>query len=174
MVHHLAPLARGVTDASTAWLARFARAPPRGDTRERTFENAYLEYASLVGLARDTGIDLWFLMDPLEDNPDRSMADYYGNYVRTLAASLFFPEVSKYETMPWPTRIFGRVPDEFATTICTVVGALADIQNHAEWSITGASADATSVADSLQWQRGILCLRPTATDSACLRYMASP
>lgn len=127
----------------------------RGDTRERTFENAYLEYASLVGLARDTGIDLWFLMDPLEDNPDRSMADYYGNYVRTLAASLFFPEVSKYETMPWPTRIFGRVPDEFATTICTVVGALADIQNHAEWSITPERAPiATFVADSLQWQRG--------------------
>jgi hypothetical protein len=127
----------------------------RGDRRERTFENAYLEYASLLGLARDTGIDLWFLMDPLEDNPDRTMADYYGNYVRTLAASLFFPEVSKFETMPWPTRIFGRVPGEFATTICTVVGALGDIQNHPEWQLTPDRAPiATFVADSLQWQRG--------------------
>lgn len=127
----------------------------RGDRRERTFENGYLEYASLVGLTRDTGIDLWFLMDPLEDNPDRTMEDYYGNYVRTLAASLFFPEVTKFETMPWPTRIFGRVPDEFATTICTVVNALGDIQNHPSWLLTPQRAPiATFVADSLQWQRG--------------------
>jgi len=127
----------------------------RGSTAERTFENAYLEYASLVGLARDTGVDLWFLMDPLEDNPDRTMADYIGNYARTLCASLFFPEVDRFEVMPWPTRIFGHVPDEYATTICTVVNALGDIQDHPDWKLDPDRAPiATFIADSLQLQRG--------------------
>lgn len=133
-----------------------ARSPVRlrGAEAERTFENAYLEYASLVGLARGLPTELWFLMDPLEDNPNRTMEDYFDNYRRTLCAALFFPEVDCYEVMPWPTRIFGRVPDEFATVICSVVGVLADIQNHAESDISPKRPGiATFVADSLQWQR---------------------
>jgi hypothetical protein len=126
----------------------------RGVARERTFETAYLEYASLVGLTRDTGINLWFLMDPLEDNPDRTMEDYLTNYQRTLCASLFFPEVDSFEVMPWPARIFGRVPPEFATIIDSVVTSLADMQNQKESRLAPERpALATFVADSLQWQR---------------------
>ncbi len=146
----------------------------RGEVRERTFETGYLEYASAFGLARGTGAELWFLMDPLEDNPDRTMEDYLENYRRTLCASLFFPEVDKFEVMPWPTRIFGRVPDEFATVVCTVVGALADIQNQPESSHTPERVPlATFVADSLQMQRR----DPAASDfdsffGLCLPFVA--
>ena len=64
-----------------------------GITAERTFENAFLEYSSLYNLTRGTDKRMWFLMDPLEDNPDRTMEDYHTNYEKTLVASLLFPEV---------------------------------------------------------------------------------
>jgi hypothetical protein len=134
-----------------------ARSPCRyeGVTTERTFENGYLEYSSLYNLMRGTGKRLWFLMDPLEDNPDRSMDDYQTNYEKTLIASLMFPGVDAYEVMPWPTRIYGRVPDQFATKIGTVVNMLSDIHNQKSSELdAGTQGIVTFVADSMAWQRG--------------------
>ncbi len=128
---------------------------------ERTFENAYLEYSSLYNLMRGTGKRVWFLMDPLEDNPDRSMEDYQTNYEKTLVASLMFPEVDEYEVMPWPERIFGRVPPEFATKIMTIVTMLGDMHNQKDSELdAGTQGIATFVADSMAWQRG----EPHASD----------
>ncbi|PJB61775.1 MAG: hypothetical protein CO096_27455 [Armatimonadetes bacterium CG_4_9_14_3_um_filter_66_14] len=151
-------LATGEVDAVVAqvWTGT-ARTPVpyAGQRRERTFENGFLEYASCVGLTRDLPVDLWFLMDPLEDNPDRTMEDYHGNYLRTLAASLMFPEVTRFETMPWPTRIFGRVPDDFATEICSVINVLSDMQNQHESRLeSGTTGIGTFLSDSAMWQRG--------------------
>ncbi len=100
-----------------------------GKNETRTFEAAYLEYSSLANLTRGTGKKMWFLMDPLEDNPDRTMEDYHTNYEKTLVASLLFPDVGHYEVMPWPDRIYGRVPDEFATEISSIINALEDMHN---------------------------------------------
>jgi hypothetical protein len=125
-----------------------------GVMAERTFENALLEYSSLYNLARGTGKRMWFLMDPLEDNLERSMEDYHINYEKTLIASLMYPEIDSYEVMPWPTRIFGRVPDSYATLITTVVNALGDVHNQTSASFdTGTRGIATFVADSMGWQR---------------------
>jgi len=126
-----------------------------GVMAERTFENGFLEYSSLYNLMRGTGKRVWFLMDPLEDNPDRSMVDYETNYEKTLVASLMFPEVDEYEVMPWPTRIFGRVPDEFATKTMSVVTMLGDMHNQKDSELdVGTRGIATFVADSMAWQRG--------------------
>lgn len=126
-----------------------------GEVAERTFENALLEYSSLYNLARGTGKRMWFLMDPLEDNPDRTMEDYHANYERTLVASLMFPGVDAYEVMPWPTRIYGRVPDRFATEIGSIINALQDMHNQGKAAFdTGTHGIATLVADSMGWQRG--------------------
>lgn len=144
-----------------------------GVSAERTFENAFLEYSSLYNLARGTGKRMWFLMDPLEDNPDRSMEDYNSNYIRTLVASLMFPEVDSYEVMPWPTRIYGRVPDDFATEIGSIVMALDDMHNHRfadarpDWGTEGI---ATLVADSMGWQRGA----PSASNYDCFYGLTLP
>jgi hypothetical protein len=127
-----------------------------GDRRERTFENAYLEYSSSFNLVRGMNIPVWLLMDPVEDNPDLPMEDYFRNYKRTLAASLMFPESDRYEVMPWPTRIFGRVPAPFATTICTIVNALADMQNHPDFAHDrGTDGIASFIADSAMWQHEV-------------------
>jgi len=145
--------------------------PYEGRVAQRTFENAFLEYASSLGLVRGTGKELWFLMDPLEDNPDRTMEDYRDNYERSLVAALMFPEVDHFETMPWPTRIFGRVPDEFATVIGTAINALSDMQNQTatEWD-AGPKGIGTFLADSAMWQRGA----PSPSDMACFYGITLP
>lgn len=126
-----------------------------GKMQERTFETAFLEYSSLANLVRGTDKRMWFLMDPLEDNQDRSMEDYHSNYEKTLVACLLFPEVDSYEVLPWPNRIYGRIPGEFATQISSIINALQDMHNQttAQYDM-GTRGIATFVADSMAWQRG--------------------
>ncbi|MGC8668460.1 MAG: hypothetical protein ACP5VE_10140 [Chthonomonadales bacterium] len=134
-----------------------ARSPARvaGVRSERTFEVGYLEYSSLYNLVRGTGKRMWFLMDPVEDNPDRPMQDYHINYEQTLIASLMFPQVHNYEVMPWPQRVYGRVPPAYATEINTVVGTLCDLWRYPAGSlIAGSPGVGTFYADSMGWQRG--------------------
>lgn len=77
----------------------------RGVKRERTFETAFLEYGVMQELVRGTGRRMWYLADPIEDDPRHSWKDYRENYYRTLTASLFHPEISDYEVSPWPARV---------------------------------------------------------------------
>lgn len=126
-----------------------------GVVAERSFENGYLEYSSLYNLGRDTGKRIWFVMDPLEDNPDLPMWDYIENYHKTLTSSLMFEGVDEFEVLPWPSRIFGRVPAEYATVIGSVINMLADIRNQKEFDLdSGTQGIATFIADSVAWQRG--------------------
>ena len=133
-----------------------ARTPCKyeGTTAEHTFEFAYLEYSAFNNLLRGTGKRMWFLMDPLEDNPDPTMHDYQVNYEKTLVASLMFPEVDSYEVMPWPTRIYGRVSDEYATKVGSIINMLGDMHRQEDWELdSGTQGIATFVADSMAWQR---------------------
>jgi hypothetical protein len=126
----------------------------RGIRKSRTFENALLEYSSALNLVRGTATQPWLLMDPLEDAPGRPMEEYFDHYRRTLAAALLFPETDRYEVMPWPTRIFGQVPDAFATVITTIVNALADQQNQTTVRHDrGTEGIGVFLADSVMWQR---------------------
>ena len=83
----------------------------RGVVRERTFETAFLEYGVMQNLVRGTGRRVWYLNDPVEDNPNHDWSDYRVNWESTLTASLFQPAVWRYEVAPWPERIFaGQYP----------------------------------------------------------------
>jgi hypothetical protein len=77
-----------------------------GALKERTFETAYLEYSAMQNLARASRRRVWYLNDPIEDNPNHTWDDYRTNWQSTLTASLLQPEVSSYEIMPWPQRVF--------------------------------------------------------------------
>jgi hypothetical protein len=77
-----------------------------GVRKERTFETAFLEYGSMQNLARASGRSIWFLNDPIEDDPNHDWNDYRTNWESTLTASLLQPEVWRYEIMPWPERVF--------------------------------------------------------------------
>lgn len=77
----------------------------RGEKKERTFETAFLEYGVMQELVRGTGRRMWYLADPIEDDPRHSWKDYRENYYRTVTASLFHPEINDFEVSPWPARV---------------------------------------------------------------------
>ena len=82
-----------------------------GVRKSRTFETAFLEYGAMQNLVRASGRKVWYLNDPIEDNLNRSWADYRANWESTLVASLLQPEVWRFEVMPWPERVFnGQYP----------------------------------------------------------------
>ncbi len=82
-----------------------------GEFKERTFETAYLEYGVMQELVKGTGRHMWFLHDPIEDNPIFDWNDYRRNYLCTVAASLMHPKVNTFEICPWPNRVFeGKYP----------------------------------------------------------------
>jgi hypothetical protein len=152
-----------------------SREPNRyeGDVRSHTFETAFLEYGAMQNLVRATGRSVWYLNDPVEDNPNHDWQDYRNNWESTLTASLFQPEVFKYEVAPWPERVFdGRyprstppedrqpIPPAYATELQTVFNALNDMkQCRVEWDC-GTTGVGVLVSDSLMFERG----KPTPSD----------
>lgn len=150
-----------------------ARTPNRvaGVRAERTFELGYFEYASLVGLLKGLNKPLWMLMDPLEDNPNRSMEDYRRNYAETLTASLLFPSTSRFEVMPWPDRIYRRAPEDYVGVINNVVGALSEAWRFpASLTRAGAAGIAAVTSDTLSYQRG----DPSPSDFDGVHALALP
>lgn len=139
----------------------------RGEVRSRTFETAFLEYGAMQNLVRATGRSVWYLNDPVEDNPNHDWDDYRQNWESTLTASLFQPEVAQYEVAPWPERVFtGRyrraqgaedriaIPPAYATELQTVFHALNNLrQSQVEWTC-GTTGVGVLVSDSLMFQRG--------------------
>ncbi|HKN21693.1 MAG TPA: hypothetical protein VJX73_09765 [Terracidiphilus sp.] len=80
-----------------------------GERKERTFETAFLEYGVMQNLVRASGRRIWYLNDPVADSPNNTWDDYRTHWQSTLTASLLMPEVSSYEIMPWPQRVFNGV-----------------------------------------------------------------
>jgi len=145
----------------------------RGQLRERTFETAFLEYGAMQNLVRATGRRVWYLNDPIEDNPNHDWEDYRTNWESTLVASLFQPDVSHYEVAPWPERIFGGtyprkgkpserepIPPAYATELQVVMNALNDMNQSRNLWDCGTPGLGVVVSDSLMFQRG----DPTPSD----------
>jgi hypothetical protein len=146
----------------------------QGVTAERTFETAFLEYGALQNIARSSGKRIWYLNDPIEDNPNHSWTDYKRNWESTLVASLLQPEVSSYEILPWPDRIFGPhslhpatdptaadpkpqlipIPASYETELQTVFHALGQMHDQpAHWQVSGTQNIGILVSDTLMFQR---------------------
>lgn len=110
-----------------------------GEFKERTFETAYLEYGVMQELVKGTGRHMWFLHDPIEDNPIFDWNDYRTNYFCTVAASLMHPKVNTYEICPWPNRVFEveypkdspnseKIPDEYRTILNNTFNTLGTLE----------------------------------------------
>src|SRR6185312_10033764 len=141
-----------------------------GKLRERTFDSAFLEYGAMQNLVRATGRRVWYLNDPVEDNPRHTWEDYRNNWESTLTASLLQPEVWRYEIMPWPQRIFlGRyrssaqsrrrdpIPKDYETELQAVISAMGDMKqptNATRWEAAGTQGIGVLVSDTLMFQRG--------------------
>ena len=145
----------------------------RGQRKERTFETAFLEYGAMQNLVRSTGRTVWYLNDPVEDNPRHDWTDYRTNWESTLTASLLQPEVWRFEVAPWPERIFGgryprnappeqrqSIPPAYATELQIVMQALNDMQQKdVEWDC-GTRSIGVLISDSMMFQRE----QPTPSD----------
>jgi hypothetical protein len=145
----------------------------RGQRRERTFETAFLEYSAMQNLVRATGRTVWYLNDPVEDNPRHDWSDYRSNWESTLTASLLQPEVWRFEVAPWPERIFGGryprnapreqrqpIPPAYASELQVVMQALNDMnQKDIAWDC-GTRGIGVLISDSMMFQRE----KPTPSD----------
>ncbi len=131
-----------------------------GVYKERTFETAFLEYGVMQELVKNTGRRMWFLHDPIEDNPRFDWNDYRRNYLCTVAASLLHPQINTYEICPWPTRVFYekyprgsedaiQMPDDYASLLNNTFQTLGTMED--------AAADGSKIgvlmADSQLYQR---------------------
>ena len=134
-----------------------------GILRERTFENAFLEYGSMVSMTAPTNRKLFFLTDPIEDRR-KTWEDYKKNYEATFTAQLLYPGVSNYEVMPWPERIYTKpyqvansderilIPKSYSTQMQIMINALNDmpISNN---KVSGVNEIGVLMGNSLMFQR---------------------
>lgn len=146
-----------------------------GLRKERTFETAYLEYGVMQELVRGTGRRMWFLHDPIEDNPQYTWSDYKQNYLKTVVASLLHPGVSHFEVAPWPKRIFKgaypsengidkeRIPPNYATTLLHVMHTLGNMDQDVIETEEESLQIGVLIADSAMFQR--MKLDPEAPDA---------
>lgn len=134
-----------------------------GLQKERVFENAFLEYGSMVSMTAPTNRKLFFLTDPIEDR-HRDWADYKRNYEATFTAKLLYPMVADYEVMPWPERIYTHpyklanseervlIPKFYSTQMQVMVNALNDIQVSPN-RVTGYNGIGVLMSNTLMFQR---------------------
>jgi len=135
----------------------------RGVKKERVFENAFLEYGSMVSMTAPTGKRMYFLTDPIEDWP-RTWDDYKRNYQATFTAKLLYPSVEHYEVMPWPNRIYlGKfklegsderqpISEAYATQMQIMVNALNDMPASKN-RVSGSQGIGILVSNSMMFQR---------------------
>lgn len=134
-----------------------------GIKKERVFENAFLEYGSMVSMTAPTGRKLFFLTDPVEDRP-RDWSDFKRNYEATFTAQLLYPMVNNYEVMPWPERIYTSpyklanqqqsvlIPKYYSTQMQIMINALNDMPL-SENQVSGSSGIGVLMCNSMMFQR---------------------
>ncbi|HDZ13269.1 hypothetical protein LCGC14_1311130 [marine sediment metagenome] len=134
-----------------------------GKEKERVFENAFLEYGSMVSMTAPTKRKLFFLTDPIEDRA-KDWADYKRNYQATFVAQLLYPGVADYEVMPWPERIYTKpyrvadsdkkilIPKFYSTQMQVMVNALNNMPV-SENRVNGSNEIGVLMGNSLMFQR---------------------
>lgn len=134
-----------------------------GVEKERVFENAFLEYGSVISMTAPTNRKVFLLTDPIEDWP-RDWSDYKRNYQATFTAKILYPMVADYEVMPWPERIYTRpykiansdsmvlIPKYYSTQMQVMVNALNDMPRSSN-KVTGVNGIGVLMGNSLMFQR---------------------
>lgn len=134
-----------------------------GQMKERVFENAFLEYGSMVSMTAPTGRKVMFLTDPIEDR-QRDWSDYKRNYQATFTAKLLYPMVADYEIMPWPERIYTHpykvansntkvlIPQYYSTQIQVMINALNDMPVSTN-RVSGVNGIGVLMSNTLMFQR---------------------
>jgi hypothetical protein len=135
-----------------------------GMPKERVFENAFIEYGSMESMTRPTGRKMFFLTDPVEDNPHRDWGDYKKNYQATFVAQLLYPNINNYEVMPWPDRIYEgwykkpdrdekeQIPRYYSTQMQVMINSLNNMPLSGN-KMSGSDGIGVLMANSMMFQR---------------------
>lgn len=134
-----------------------------GERKERVFENAFLEYGSMVSMTAPTKRKLFFLTDPIEDRV-HEWSDYKRNYQATFTAKLLYPMIADYEVMPWPERIYTHpypvlnskekilIPQFYSTQMQVMVNALNSMPKSNN-KVSGVNGIGVLMSNTLMFQR---------------------
>ena len=134
-----------------------------GKEKERVFENAFLEYGSVVSMTAPTKRKVFLLTDPIEDRV-HDWSDYKRNYQATFTAKLLYPMVANYEVMPWPERIYTHpypvlgsnekilIPHFYSTQMQIMVNALNSMPKSTN-EVSGINGIGVLMSNSLMFQR---------------------
>lgn len=135
-----------------------------GRLRERVFETAWLEYGSMESMTAPTGRKMFFLTDPIEDQP-RDWDDFRRNYQATFAAQLMYPNIANYEVMPWPERVYdgmyrihagseekSYIPRSFSTQMQVMINSLNKMPL-SDNKVSGTEGITVMMANSLMFQQ---------------------
>ncbi|MBN1815728.1 MAG: hypothetical protein JW828_00115 [Sedimentisphaerales bacterium] len=131
------------------------------------FTSAYALYDYFTQLTVESDKKLWLLVDPVEDNPDHTWAEFTEWYKHCVAAMLLMEDVDSYEIMPWPDRIFlpgyqtggsTPAPEDYRTMILSVTQALQEVpmggsSDSGLMSLRGIEGIGIAVSDTFMWQR---------------------
>lgn len=136
------------------------------DSPEKTFfSSAYALYDYFVELTAAGRKRLWLLGDPVEDDPNHTWAEFEEWYRHCLVAKLMFPQVSQFEVMPWPDRIFlpgystgGKTPapEHYRIVLLSAVQTLQEVPAGGEWLPPGSPRTegiGVAVADTVMWEK---------------------
>ena len=134
-----------------------------GKEKERVFENAFLEYGSVVSMTAPTKRKVFLLTDPIEDRV-HDWSDYKRNYQATFTAKLLYPMVADYEVMPWPERIYTHpypvvgsnektlIPKFYSTQMQVMVNALNSMPKSGN-RVSGVNGIGVLMSNTLMFQR---------------------
>ena len=135
-----------------------------GKQKEHVFETAFLEYGCMESMTAPTGRKIFFLTDPIEDQP-RDWEDYKYNYQATFTAQLLYPHMNNYEVLPWPSRIYeglynvsanseekAHIPRFYSTKMQIMINTLNNmpLSNN---EVSGSQGISVLMANSLMFQR---------------------
>ncbi len=130
------------------------------------FSSAFVLYDYFTQLAVGSERKMWLLIDPVEDNPDHTWAEFEQWYQHGVVAMLMMKDTDRYEIMPWPDRIFlpgygtgGKTPapEDYRIVILAVTQALQEVPLGGRWesadNATIGDGIGVAMADTLMWQR---------------------
>ena len=161
------------------WTGTSRRRPNhyRGEVKSRTFETAFLEYGAMQTIVRAaSGHSVWYLNDPIEDNPNHDWNDYRGNWEATHDRFLvptgsreireWLPGRNGFSTGDSHVRLPAKIASRFhrpTPPSCRRFSARSTTwgkQSHAWHGIAARPVSGVLISDSLMFQRG----QPTPSD----------
>ncbi len=116
------------------------------------FLAGYLGYASYVDSADD--LDLYTLADPVGDgigSVGRTEQLYYTFYHDTVVAQLIQPTINRYEVMPWSSRAFEAVSQDYRAVQLSVIKAQQEVAGKAAVQSAGTPGISYVLSDTMSY-----------------------